>query len=63
MLAVVLTQFLHGWAMLRALTARKTRWRGIEYRIGGPRDIQMTEYLPIKHRLPGDKDASQSIEM
>ncbi len=45
-LAIPLTQLVYASAMVRALLLRRVDWRGIDYRIGGPWDIEMLRYQP-----------------
>lgn len=44
--AWVLVQFLFPAAVLAAMTARRVRWRGIEYQLLGQRRIRMLGYAP-----------------
>jgi cellulose synthase/poly-beta-1,6-N-acetylglucosamine synthase-like glycosyltransferase len=44
--ALPLTQLVYTGALMGAATMRRVSWRGINYQIRGPYDIQMEEYKP-----------------
>ncbi len=46
--AAPITQLVHPIALAKACWMRSTDWRGIDYRIGGPWDIEMLEYRPYR---------------
>jgi hypothetical protein len=47
MLAGVLAQVINLGCLAAAVFARRIRWRGIEYTLGGPRNIRLAEYRPF----------------
>ena len=46
-LAALLTLTLYTWAILRARLATRVFWRGIEYQIKLPGDVQIVDYRPF----------------
>lgn len=44
----VCTEVLFAASLIYAACARTVEWRGITYRIGGPKDITLLEYRPFK---------------
>jgi len=52
--AAVVLQLVYPAAILSAVLTRRVRWRGIDYRIGGPRDIRLVEYQPFRCVSDGD---------
>jgi hypothetical protein len=58
--AMLLTQAVYPAALLSALFLRTVEWRGVRYRVRGPRDIRMIEYE--RHAAGGeDKQTFQSL--
>ena len=52
-------QFVFLAGLFRAATLRRTSWRGIDYRINGPFDIEMEAYQPYQSTiLPTKRDES-----
>jgi hypothetical protein len=47
-----LTQAIHFVAVVSVMFTRTIRWRGIEYAIAGPFDIQMRQYIPVRALEP-----------
>ncbi|MUG96450.1 glycosyltransferase [Scytonema sp. UIC 10036] len=48
LVAIPLTQWVSGLAMVIALGMRRVNWRGVTYRIKGPWDISLVEYHPYQ---------------
>jgi Glycosyl transferase family 21 len=46
--ALLLTQVISWYYLIRAQFARRIRWRGIEYALGGPKRVRMGEYRPFQ---------------
>ncbi|MGI9519020.1 MAG: glycosyltransferase [Pirellulaceae bacterium] len=59
---IVLTQVVYLLATVDAFLCRSISWRGIRYRIAGPRAIQMDEYRPMKDVSPAAAASTESIE-
>jgi hypothetical protein len=45
--AVPLLQVLYPWSVARTLRVRSVDWRGVQYRISGPWQIELVEYQPF----------------
>jgi cellulose synthase/poly-beta-1,6-N-acetylglucosamine synthase-like glycosyltransferase len=54
LLAMPLTHWVYGLAMVLSLWMRKVNWRGVTYCINGPWDIHLLEYRP--YQLPDRPD-------
>jgi cellulose synthase/poly-beta-1,6-N-acetylglucosamine synthase-like glycosyltransferase len=50
LVAIPLTQWVSGLAMVIALCMRKVNWRGVTYLIKGPWNIRLLEYHPYQSR-------------
>ncbi len=46
LLAIPLTQWVYGLAMLSSFWMSTVKWRGIVYRVQGPWNIRLVEYHP-----------------
>lgn len=57
-LATPLTAFVYCSCLLKTLFARRIDWRGIEYRIDGPWQIELVEYQPYQPRQHVPEHAS-----
>lgn len=57
--AMALTQAVYTYAFCRAIFRKQIDWRGIEYRINGVNDVQMTEYHP--YTQAADPKAADSV--
>jgi cellulose synthase/poly-beta-1,6-N-acetylglucosamine synthase-like glycosyltransferase len=55
--AMPVTQVVHMAAIVSALVAKSTSWRGIDYRIDGPWRIRLEHYYPYRRpsKVPGDE--------
>ena len=62
-LAIIRTQTAYVHSMLQVLVCRKTRWRGVEYLIRGPYDIQMVDYRQMKDIDSEPAERNRSIEI
>lgn len=60
LLGVVIAPPIHLLALLRAITMRSVRWRGIDYAIAGPSNIVMRAYQPMS-AVPNNRLESESI--
>jgi hypothetical protein len=47
-----MTQFVYPAALAEAAVKKSTNWRGIQYRINGPWDIRVEEYVPYSEEPP-----------
>ncbi|MFH7029703.1 MAG: glycosyltransferase [Heteroscytonema crispum UTEX LB 1556] len=47
-IAIPLTQWVYGWAMLSSLWIQTVKWRGVTYRVTGPWNINLVEYRPFE---------------
>jgi hypothetical protein len=47
-----ITQLVYPAALAEAAVKRSTNWRGIQYRINGPWDIRVEEYVPYSEEPP-----------
>ena len=45
--AIALTQIIYTWAVVRVLFKKRVSWRGIDYLIKSPFDIEMNGYQPM----------------
>lgn len=48
LIAIPLTQWVYGLAMVLSLGMRKVNWRGVTYRIKSPWNIRLVEYRPYQ---------------
>ncbi|WP_017317846.1 glycosyltransferase [Mastigocladopsis repens] len=48
LIAIPLTQWVYGLAMLLSLGMRRVNWRGVSYQIKGPWGIRLVEYRPYQ---------------
>ncbi|BAY48506.1 glycosyl transferase family protein [Scytonema sp. HK-05] len=48
LIAIPLTQWVYGIAMVLSLGMRRVNWRGVSYRIKGPWGIRLVEYRPYE---------------
>ncbi|MBW4596920.1 MAG: glycosyltransferase family 2 protein [Brasilonema angustatum HA4187-MV1] len=48
LIAIPLTQWVYGLAMVSSLGMRKVNWRGVTYRIKSPWNIRLVEYRPYQ---------------
>jgi hypothetical protein len=55
---IILTQFVYAAALGNSLLLRTVDWRGVQYRIDGPFQIQLLEYRPFEADAAGDSKAS-----
>ncbi|MDZ7616412.1 MAG: glycosyltransferase, partial [Patescibacteria group bacterium] len=46
--AIPLTQAIYAAALVSAALVRRVEWRGVVYRVDGPRGIQLVEYQPFR---------------
>jgi len=53
-----LTQTIYAFALVGAVFARATAWRGITYRVKGPWQIRMEQYTPFQPTQPSDSTDS-----
>jgi cellulose synthase/poly-beta-1,6-N-acetylglucosamine synthase-like glycosyltransferase len=59
LIAIPLTQWVYGIAMVLSLGMRRVNWRGISYQIKGPWGIRLVEYRPYELLdEPGDRKVS-----
>jgi hypothetical protein len=48
-LAILTTQLVYPFALIKAMFTRKVEWRGIHYSIDGPWQIRLDAYSPFSH--------------
>jgi hypothetical protein len=60
LLGVAIAPPIHLLALLRAITSRSVRWRGIDYEIAGPADVVMRAYQPMSS-IADDRREAESI--
>ena len=59
LIAIPLTQWVYGIAMVLSLGMRRVNWRGVSYQIKGPWGIRLVEYRPYELLdQPGDRKVS-----
>lgn len=58
LLATAPAHLMYGYSCLRAWGLRRIRWRGINYRVQGPHDVERLDYAPYK---TGSHQAGHSI--
>lgn len=59
LIAIPLTQWVYGIAMVLSLGMRRVNWRGVSYQIKGPWGIRLVEYRPYEILdQPGDRKVS-----
>ncbi len=46
--AILVTQWSYTWALLSCIFTRRFDWRGIEYRVDGPWQVEMLGYRPFE---------------
>jgi hypothetical protein len=58
--AGLLTHYVYLVSVAMALRVREIEWRGIKYRLGGPRKVHLLHYSPYRPHLT-TKDARVSL--
>jgi Glycosyl transferase family 21 len=53
LLAGILAQVVHFFALAQVLCARRIRWRGVDYHIDGHRRLRLVQYGPYQPSSPG----------